>query len=149
MQSAEYRVQANRQGASRPEFQNLVVWQMAQALAAEVVRLVDSLPASRSAGTLGNQVLRSAASVAANIAEGYGRYSEPAYRHHLSIARGSLFETESWLDLLQKASYLSGDECLRLTEACEEVARLITAVMKPLRSGQRLGEEPAEYGVDV
>ena len=45
-------------------------------------------------------MMRSAGSVPANIAEGYGRYSQAAYRSHLSIARGSLFETQSWIDLL-------------------------------------------------
>ena len=140
-------MQRARTSGTKPAFQNLIVWQKAQGLAADVVNLVDALPNKKSANTLGNQVLRSAASVAANIAEGYGRYSEAAYRNHLSIARGSLFETESWLDLLLRTGYMSDEKSQQMVTACEEVARLLTAAMKPLRNAKSIGtgEEPAEY----
>jgi four helix bundle protein len=58
---------------------------------------------------MGTQLVRAAGSVPANIAEGYGRYSQGAYRNHLSIARGSLFESESWIDLLFQAGHLSAE----------------------------------------
>lgn len=149
MQSAEYRAHASRNDAVRPRFQSLAIWQKAQGLAADVVTLVDALPTTRSAATLGNQLLRSATSVAANIAEGYGRYSEPAYRNHLSIARGSLFETESWLDLLERAGYLPAERTSEFTQVCEEIARMLTATMKPLKSAKSLGEEPVEYATEA
>jgi four helix bundle protein len=124
-------------------FSSLVVWQKAQLLASDLVRIVDGSPSSRSASTLGNQVLRSAGSIPANIAEGYGRYSDPAYRNHLSIARGSLFETESWIDLLGRVGYISEDTSIQLFNSCEEIGRLITASMKPLPKAVR--EDAAEY----
>jgi four helix bundle protein len=135
-----------RQGAATRKqlaFSSLVVWQKAQLLASDLVRIVDGMPSSRSASTLGNQVLRSAGSIPANIAEGYGRYSDPAYRSHLSIARGSLFETQSWIDLLGRVGYISEDKCIHLLNSCEEIGRLITAAMKPLRRAVR--EDAAEY----
>jgi four helix bundle protein len=148
VQSAEYRAQNPGQ---RPIFQNLVVWQKAHALATELVALVDQLPAKRSAGTLGNQLLRSGASVSANIAEGYGRFSEGAYRNHLSIARGSLFETESWIDLLASSGYITAEVRDRLIDSCEEVARILSATMKPLKTGRAssVREEGAEYVTDA
>lgn len=148
-QSAEYRVHASRVQFVKPAFQKLVVWQKAQNLATEIVGLVDGLPGTRSPGTLGNQVLRSAYSVAANVAEGYGRYSEPAYRHHLSIARGSLFETESWFDLLRCAGYVRDEQADQLTAQCEEIARMLTATVKPLRTSKSFGEEVTEYVTDA
>ena len=152
MQSAEYRVQRSRNaGAGKPAFFNLIVWQKAQALAADLTAMVDGLPQKRSANALGNQLLRSGASVAANIAEGYARYSEAAYRSHLSIARGSLFETESWLDLLARFKYVTQATADRSINACEEVARLITSMMKPLKNakGTAVPEEATEYTTDV
>lgn len=107
--------------------------------------LVDGLPAARSATTLGNQILRSGTSVAANIAEGYGRYSEAAYGNHLSIARGSLLETQSWLDLLQRAGYVSDDKVRELVAACEEIARMVTATMKPLNRARSPKEGALKY----
>jgi four helix bundle protein len=90
--------------------------------------------------------VRSASSVPANIAEGYGRYSEPAYRQYLSIARGSLYESESTIDLLERRRYISEKIGASLISDAEEVARLITATMKPLKpAGAVLRDEDVPY----
>jgi len=147
VQSTEYTVQPlGAAKGGKPAFYNLLLWEKAQTLASQLVLLVDGLPQTRSANALGNQLLRAGTSIAANIAEGYGRYSDPAFRNHLSIARGSLFETESWIDLLARASYLPHDRAAGLIDACEEIARLITSAMKPLkRARATIREERGEY----
>ena len=97
--------------------------------------------------TIGNQLVRSAGSVAANIAEGYGRFSQAAYRNHLSIARGSAFETESWLDLLIRTGCVAESVARPLVEDCIEVQKLLTFRMKGLPRGQTyaIKEEGAQY----
>jgi four helix bundle protein len=134
VQSAECKVQPNSTYAS---FRSLIVWQKAQDLAARVAGLVAGLPPDRSSDVIANQILRSAGSVPANIAEGYGRYSEAAFRNHLSIARVSLCETESWLDLLHRTSKISQQDAEAVRKDCEEVARLITSSMRPLPAPRR------------
>ena len=114
-------------------FWNLAVWQKPQDMAVSVVHLVSRLPRNRASDAIGIQLIRAAGSVSANVAEGYGRYSEAAYRNHLSIARGSLFETESWIDLLRRSGSLADESATSLVADCEEVARLLTSSMKPLR----------------
>src|SRR5207244_5468297 len=47
--------------------------------------------------TIGKQIIRSADSVGANIAEGYGRGSFQDNRRFIRMARGSLYETRHWL----------------------------------------------------
>ncbi|HWO73093.1 MAG TPA: four helix bundle protein, partial [Dehalococcoidia bacterium] len=85
MQSTEYTVQPlSAAKAGKPAFCNLVLWEKAQTLASQLVLLVDGLPRTRSANALGDQLLRAGTSIAANVAEGYGRYSDPAFRNHLS-----------------------------------------------------------------
>ena len=79
-------------------YRNLDLWQRAQELALGVVKMSESLPRSEAARSIARQVVSSSGSVAANIAEGHGRYSVAAYRNHLSIARGSVAETDSWVD---------------------------------------------------
>lgn len=52
--------------------------------------------------SMGDQILRSADSIGANIAEGFGRYH---YKDSLKFyynSRGSLFETKHWIFLLYK-----------------------------------------------
>ncbi len=127
------------------DFTRLVLWQKSQQLAADVATLVAGLPRNRAADVIGNQVMRSVGSVPANIAEGYGRFSQPAYRNHLSIARGSLFETESWIDLLHRCEFLEQGSKELLVEACHEVGKLLTLRMKALSKGtQSYAREEAE-----
>jgi four helix bundle protein len=127
-------------------FKQLALWQKAQDFASEVAKLVARLPNERVANAVANQLLRSAGSIPANIAEGYGRFYRGAYRNHLSIARGSAFESESWLDLLAREGYVSTEVEGKLTRQCMEIARLLTLRMKSLeQQGNSLREEVAEY----
>jgi len=47
--------------------------------------------------TIGYQIIRSSDSIAANIAEGYGRFTPPDRKGFYYFARGSFEETKSWL----------------------------------------------------
>jgi four helix bundle protein len=47
--------------------------------------------------TIGKQLIRSVDSVAANISEGFGRYHFGESKHFNYYARGSLYETKTWL----------------------------------------------------
>jgi len=104
------------------------------------------------ASVLGRQVMASAASIGANIAEGYGRYAVGAYRNHLSIVRGSACETDGWLDLLHRAGYIDQEAESRLHGLCMEVVKLLTTRMigleKQSHSAGRVREEPTRYGFD-
>jgi four helix bundle protein len=111
----------------RYSYRNLLLWQKAQALTLPVVEIVAKLPRDPAAQVIARQVAGSASSVAANIAQGHGRFSIPAHRNHLSIAKGSACETDSWLDLLRRAGYVHPDVEQELHEACDEVIRMLTA----------------------
>ena len=126
-------------------FRGLIVWQKAQSFALDVSRATSKLPNEANARVMGNQLLRAAGSVPANIAEGYGRYSQGAYRNHLSIARGSLFECESWIDLMMQDGHLSAEVANPLLERCHELARLLTERMRTLGSNLKIKEDGPFY----
>ena len=132
-------------------YRNLVLWQKAQELTLGIVRLIAGLPNDRVAPTLARQILRSASSIGANIAEGHGRYALAAHRNHLSIAKGSACETDDWLDLLRRAGYLPPSDEERMHTACQEIIRMLTAKILNLERqeaarGKRIREEQAPYG---
>ena len=51
----------------------------------------------KAASTMGYQLVRAADSIAANLAEGYGRHTTPDRRRFYLYARGSFEETKAWL----------------------------------------------------
>jgi four helix bundle protein len=118
------------------EFRRQLLWQKAQAFAVALTKLMPELPQNRSGDVLASQLLRSGSSIAANVAEGYGRYSQAAYRSHLSIARGSAFESESWLDLIVRSGFIPEARVKPLFDQCTELQKLLTLRMKSLNTGK-------------
>ena len=108
-------------------FRNLILWQKAQDLALAAIKVVAGLPRDNTAQVIARQLVASAGSIGANIAEGHGRFSLGAHRYHLSIAKGSACESDGWLDLLRRAGYIGADTEGRLHADCVEIIRMLTA----------------------
>jgi len=62
--------------------------------------------------TLGKQLVRAADSIAANLSEGFGRYSFKENQHFCYYSRGSLYETRCWLTKAYERKLISEDEYL-------------------------------------
>ncbi|MDY7015188.1 MAG: four helix bundle protein [Cyanobacteriota bacterium] len=77
-------------------YRDLRVWQQGMEIAEACYLLTRSLPKEEMYGMI-SQIRRSAASVPANVAEGYGREYRGEYIHFLRIAQGSLKELETHL----------------------------------------------------
>jgi four helix bundle protein len=81
---------------------------------------------------LTSQIRRSAASIAANIAEGYGRDSSGAYVNHLRIAQGSLKEFETFVELACRVGLASVDAAQPLLDQCDELGRMSRALNRAI-----------------
>ena len=108
-------------------FKNLIVWQKAMELVRVVYQLSKKFPADERYA-LTDQLRRAVVSNPSNIAEGSGRASNKDYAHFLSIARGSLYETLTQLQIAQDLGYIEeNDACNALAQ---EVGRMLTSLMK-------------------
>src|SRR6476659_1156091 len=96
------------EGKAVRSYQDLVAWQKAMDLVELVYGATRGFPREEVYG-LTSQVRRAAVSVPSNIAEGQGRASTKEFLHHLSIARGSLFEVETQVLVAQRLGYLPPD----------------------------------------
>ena len=67
--------------------------------------------------TVGSQLVRSADSIAANIAEGYGRYHFKEAKTFYYYARGSLFETKTWIQKAHQRQLIDDEEYNELNES--------------------------------
>jgi four helix bundle protein len=113
-------------------YRDLLVWQKAMRLAAEAHRLAKLLPKAEEY-RLTSQLLRAAASVPANIAEGHARGTRKDYAHFVSIARGSLAEMETLLLLLVDVDLLRNDQIATARELCSETGRMLNTLLARLR----------------
>jgi four helix bundle protein len=78
------------------------------------------------------QVRRSAASVPANIAEGYGRESRGAYVQFLRVAQGSVKELETHLLLATRIELVSHTAVDPVMKQCETVGKMLRGLIRSL-----------------
>ena len=120
----------------RTGFENLRVYQLAEEiadLAWEVVIKWDYLAKD----TVGKQLIKSADSIGANIAEGTGRGSFADNKRFARIARGSLFEVKHWLRRAYKRELLSDTEVKLFQQLIEELTPKLSAYINSIgRAGK-------------
>jgi four helix bundle protein len=108
-------------------YKELKVWAKGMTLAAEVYALSRLLPKAEQYG-MTSQLLRAAASVPAHIAEGYQRGTRRDYANFISIARGSLAETETFLLLATNVGLLSEADSRHALALADELGRMLTTL---------------------
>ncbi len=111
-------------------FEKLLVYQKAIALADEVCTLTRGFP--RGYFFLADQLNRATLSVAANIAEGNGRFTKADRRQFFGIARGSVQECVPLLELAARQQLLPSEVHGCLREALEEIAKMLSGLIKGL-----------------
>jgi four helix bundle protein len=96
-------------------FRELACWQLARELKSEVYAFTDRIPASRDRDFC-EDIRASSRSVSSNIAEGFGRQTHREFARFLSIARGSLQETDNHLQDAFDCHYVSASDFARLSD---------------------------------
>ena len=109
----------------RSNFRDLAAYQRAAALGDDLHSAIARWPRTDRLG-LGLQLLRSADSIGANIAEAAGRWHGPDKRRFLLIARGSLYETEHWLARAEARGLIDEEALDRL----DGIARALSGMVK-------------------
>lgn len=123
-------------------YRDLKVWQEAMSLAEGAYQLTAKLPRYGANG-LADQMWRSAISVPANIAEGYGRESARSYVQFLKIARGSLNELETQILLVQRLRLVEGAQTGPLLARTESISKMLNALIRSIQAKRAPGEPNA------
>lgn len=113
-------------------YRELLTWKAAFQLGIDAYRESERFPATERFG-LTAQLRRSAVSIAANIAEGYGRRTRPEYLRFLDIARGSLYEFETLVSFAKELAFLAPSRAESLEGRCGEARRLLIGLARSLR----------------
>ncbi len=80
--------------------------------------------------TVGKQMARSADSISANIAEGYGRFHYKENKNFCYFSRGSIIETKGWLRKSKTRKLIEGQKATELLAQLEIIYLKLNAYIK-------------------
>ncbi len=111
-------------------FEKLLVYQKAVAFADAVCTLTKAFP--RGYFFLADQLNRAALSIAANIAEGNGRFTKPDRKHFFGIARGSAQECVPLLEIARRRGFIDEAVHARLRADLQTIAKMPSGLINGL-----------------
>jgi four helix bundle protein len=114
-------------------FEELEVYQRALRFSVSVINVVDEMDTPRKHYRLIEQLEASCTSVALNISEGKGRYSKKEFERFLYIARGSLYETVTMLQVFKLLMWLDEKDYDPLYSEAEEINRMLSGLINAIR----------------
>lgn len=123
---------------SSKRFTDLRVWKNARQLSLAIYKLTAVFPREERYG-LASQMRRASVSIAANIAEGFGRWSPRDQARFYEISKGSAEELRHYLILSGDLKFMNPDAVLedQLDAICAMLYRLREATLSGPRSGER------------
>jgi len=124
--------------ATARQFEELICWQKARALARLVYSLTKTSVFARDRG-LADQIQRAAVSVMSNIAEGFERGTKADFLNFLFIARGSAGEVRAQLYVARDLGYITEGEFTKASHSAEEASRVLYAFIQSVQKSQYAG----------
>ena len=119
-----------------PAFRDLRAWQLAKALAVECTKAARRFPGGER-HPLAEQLLRACYSVPLNIAEGTGRKGAREFRRFLDVARGSLLEVQSAIDVARELGYVPAESYARLDDLASEAGKTLWGLLRSVSDRAR------------
>ena len=98
------------------------------------IKVVESLPNTRTADVLGKQLLRSGTSVGANYRSACRAQSKPAFISKLAIAIEEADESQFWIEMIIEAGLLSQKKLAELMKESDEIVAILTASSKTAKA---------------
>ena len=113
-------------------YENLDVWNRAVDFAVKVIELVETIDTGRKHYRLLEQIEASSTSVSMNLAEGKGRNSKKGFIQFCYIARGSLYETMTLLEIFRRKIWITDSAYSELEKEGIEIASMIKGLINSL-----------------
>lgn len=120
---------------SYTNIENLDTWKVAGQSRMEISTMAKNLPAEEKY-MLKNQIVRSSRSIAANIAEDFGRFHHQENIQFCRQARGSLIETLEHLICSYDEGYITDEKLKELRQIIEQCLFKINSYIKYLKTAK-------------
>jgi len=111
---------------------DLIVWQKSMVFANDVIDLIEQLETSRHHFRLIEQLESASTSIPMNIAEGKGRKSKKEFMQFLYIARGSLYEVLTLLEIFKMRSWINEGIYNKLEIQSNEIGKMINGLINAI-----------------
>ncbi|MCK4636069.1 MAG: four helix bundle protein [Candidatus Moranbacteria bacterium] len=110
-------------------FYDLIVWKKGHELVLGIYKITETFPEKEKDGVT-SQIQRASTSITANIAEGFARFHFKDKVRFYYQARGSAAEVQNFLLIARDLKYINNEDCKKLGELANEVAKLINGLIK-------------------
>lgn len=98
------------------------------------IRMIEKLDSrNMTCRILGDQLLRSATSIGANVIEARGASSKKDYTNFFSHALKSANETKYWIHMLKDSEKMSSEEANKLIQEVTELANILAKSIMTMR----------------
>jgi four helix bundle protein len=111
----------------------LNAWSDAVDLAQQIYKVTERFPSSEQFG-LTSQIRRAAVSIPSNLGEGAARQTKKEFLNFLHIAKGSLSELDTQLEIARRLEYLDQARWETLDERLERIDCMLSGLVRSLRS---------------
>ena len=113
-------------------YENLEAWNRSVDFAVKVIDIVENLDTSRKHYRLLEQIEACCTSISMNLAEGKGRNSKKEFVQFCYIARGSLYETMTLLEIFRRKKWLTDDDFAAIKNEGLQIAAMIKGLINSL-----------------
>lgn len=113
-------------------YKDLLIWKRGLQLSKRIYQLTEEFNASERYG-LSSQMRRAAYSVPSNIAEGWARCSTRSFIQYLNIAKGSLAELDTYLNLNLELNYIKTEDYQEIENELIALQKMIESLKKSLQ----------------
>ena len=109
----------------------------AKDFAVEVINVCKNIKETKRESVLTNQLLRSGTSIGANIHESKYAHSTADFISKMQIALKECYESEYWLELLNRTGYVGEKQYKTIINNCGQIRRMLIASINTVKENSQ------------
>ena len=112
---------------------NSIMLEKSKDFAVEIIKLCKRIKETNRESVMTNQLIRSATSIGANIHESKYAHGSADFISKMQIALKECYESEYWLELLNRTDYISDDEYKVVLNNCGQIRRMLISSINTVK----------------
>jgi four helix bundle protein len=106
------------------------IYERCEDFTVNIIKLIESIPYKRSVGIIGDQIMRSSASVGANLNEADNARSKKEFISCIGISLKEIKETSYWLKILKRIEHHFAEKISEIENEALEIKRILGRIYR-------------------